>query len=160
MYTLYRCIRCIVCIVCIRCIALQALRDGASPLYRGIQQFCGEGGCEEVREAMTPQHHPAYTAPPGTSQHHPTPLGALMVPPSRTSSHPPSRQICCIRRYSGLALSRAACSAIHRIHPIHRIHHDVSIQRYIVYIIHPDTPSLWSLLVPTTQSAAIISRDL
>ena len=36
-------------------------------LYNALQHVCREGGCEELREDMVPQHHPAYSAPPDTS---------------------------------------------------------------------------------------------
>ena len=67
-------------------------------LYNALQHVRREGGCEEVWEDMVPQHHPAHRAPPGTSQHHPTPPGLLMVWASQTSSHPPSRRTCCTCR--------------------------------------------------------------
>ena len=71
-------------------------------LYNALQHVRREGGCEEVWEDMVPQHHPAHRAPPGTSQHHPTPPGLLMVWASQTSSHPPSRRTCCRALYSSL----------------------------------------------------------
>ena len=72
----------------------------ARTLYNALQHVRREGGCEEVREDMVPQHHPAYSAPPDTSQHHPTPPGSPMLLASRTSSHLPSRRTCCRALYS------------------------------------------------------------
>ena len=63
-------------------------------LYSALQHVRREGGCKEVREDMVPQHHPAYRAPPDTSQHHPTPPGLPMVLASQTSLHPPSGWLC------------------------------------------------------------------
>ena len=76
---------------------------GSCITVNALQHVRREGRCEEVREDMVPQHHPAYRAPPDTSQHHPTPPGLPMVSASRTSSHPPSRRTCCRALYSFLA---------------------------------------------------------
>ena len=76
-------------------------------LYNALQHVCREGECDEIREDMVPQHHPAYSAPPDTSQHHPTPPGSPMLLASRTSSHLPSRRTCCRALYSVRASNHA-----------------------------------------------------
>ena len=88
----------------------------AGTLCNALQHVRREGRCEEVREDMVPRHHPAYSAPPDTSQHgHPgTPPGTWVAhvvgfPDFFTlqTSHLPSQRTCCRALYSVPASNHA-----------------------------------------------------
>ena len=115
----------------------------ARTLYNALQHVRREGGCEEVREDMVPQHHPAYSAPPDTSQHHPTPPGSPMLLASRTSSHLPSRRTCCRALYSVRASNHAPPELYSLYSIIQHYTALYTIQLYSLYIIQHYTITLW-----------------